>query len=168
MNKETYYYYLYYLFMLLFSTLCRLKIPNCSLFLSLFTRDSYSDSSLTFSSHFFPLWSYLCLLQCFIIGSQRFFITFSLSVALFLCLSSWSSLAHLLLILYTQIWPALKEFDLLKLSRLSPFPLFPLPSSLLPLLPSHFSPLLSTLLAPHLLSLNPRQAFSAAAPWPPL
>lgn len=74
--------------MLLFSTLCRLKVLNYSFFLSLLTKVSFSDCSLTFSSHFFPLWSYLCLLQCFIIVSQRFFITFSLSVALFLCLSS--------------------------------------------------------------------------------
>lgn len=45
--------------MLLFSTLCRLKVLNYSFFLSLFTRVSFSDSSLTFSSHFFPLWPYI-------------------------------------------------------------------------------------------------------------
>lgn len=131
MNKETYYYYLYYLFMLLFSTLCRLKVLNYSLFLPLshFPLISF-HFGLTYN--FYSIYSHSLAILHYIL---------SLSVALFLCLSSWSSLAHLLIILYTQISADLKEFDLLKLSRLSPFPL-------LPLLPSHFSPLLSTLLAP--------------------
>lgn len=160
MNKDTYYYYLYYLIMLLFSILCRLKTPNCSLFLSLFTRVSFLIPLSRFpllAFHFGLTYIFYSVVLSFLSDSSLHSRSISLSFILIITCSSLTHSLYANFSRFKRIW----FIETVKIIPLSPLPpsLFSLPTSL---------PCCPLCWPPHLLSLNPRQAFSAAAPWPPL